>query len=419
MRPSVLRLILFTGLTIACDSNATSPADTIHFTSISVGHEHVCALDDQRRAWCWGSNFNGESGIVDSLCPTACGARPVKTDVRFTAISAGYEFTCAVAEDGTVYCWGGDISDVLGRPTRPGPCRQGSPSVCSATPVAIAGDSKFSQVAAGLQVACAVTRDGVGKCWGDGITVNPLAVGQKILSYVTPFTVTLAATGDSIWSSFGASAEYHTCGVTRQQQVACWGENYYGEAGVGSVGSKLVSPTPVAAPGSLHGVVNGINFSCALDATGNAYCWGYIANAALGFGPLPPGSTPCFFSSSPSPCYPTPTKVVGGLTFTMLAAGDTHVCGLLASGEVYCWGQSRSGAAGVNSLAPSYLFQPTQVGGGQRFASIAAGGRNTCGVTADGQAWCWGEAIQGEVGNVGQLFTGFYLPVRVLPRQLP
>jgi alpha-tubulin suppressor-like RCC1 family protein len=405
----------------ACDSTSPAPGASIHFTSISVGDDQVCALDDQHRAWCWGSNFYGQLGVSDSVCVVACGALPVTTDLRFTAITAGWSFTCALTADGTPYCWGSDDSDELGQTTRPPNTCAYNTASCSSTPLPVSGGWTFSQIAAGLQNGCGVTTTGVGKCWGGTIALNPLGLAQKPFSYPTPFTVVLSQSNDSTWESMNRPTWYTDCGSTSTHLLACWGFNSAGQAGIGTIGKLTnVAPTVVAAPTPLHGAAVGGTFGCALDASGNAYCWGSIPGGALGLGLSPDGGVACTLPSGADTCYPTPAKVVGGLTFTALAAGYSHVCAITASGDAYCWGQSYSGATGVGALpGATYVTTPTLVVGGLRFASIAAGNANTCGITLEGEAWCWGEALFGEIGNIGQTGQFSSTPIRITPRVIP
>jgi len=74
------------------------------FHGVSVGTGHVCALDDQNHAFCWGKNDYGQLGdssIVQSNVP-----RAVWGSITFRAIAAGYHHTCGIGTDNGLYCWG-------------------------------------------------------------------------------------------------------------------------------------------------------------------------------------------------------------------------------------------------------------------------------------------------------------------------
>lgn len=70
------------------------------------------------------------------------------------------------------------------------------------------------------------------------------------------------------------------------------------------------------------------------------------------------------------------------MAFTALGAGGDNTCGLTAAGEAYCWGNNWSGRLGVGDQAARAA--PAPVMGGLRFRALAAGGSHTCGVTAEG-----------------------------------
>ncbi len=49
----------------------------------------------------------------------------------------------------------------------------------------------------------------------------------------------------------------------------------------------------------------------------------------------------------------------GGLTFTALAAGSRHTCGLTSAAAVYCWGDNFSGELGLGTFG--YATSPVAV----------------------------------------------------------
>jgi alpha-tubulin suppressor-like RCC1 family protein len=100
----------------------------------------------------------------------------------------------------------------------------------------------------------------------------------------------------------------------------------------------------------------------------------------------------------------TPVAVSGELVFSSISAGGAHTCGVTADGAAYCWGNNGDGQLGVGTtsqlgpsgLGPSYRT-PTPVVGGLRFTSISAAGTGTCGLTTGGELYCWGRHDGGEL----------------------
>jgi hypothetical protein len=81
-----------------------------------------------------------------------------------------------------------------------------------------------------------------------------------------------------------------------------------------------------------------------------------------------------------------------------VSAGDFHTCAVAPDGRAYCWGRNESGQLGDGSNAPRLL--PSPVAGGLRFASVSAqGGFHSCGLTAEGRAYCWGDNAAGQLGD--------------------
>src|SRR5690606_25184238 len=85
------------------DEGALNPAQHAEWKQVSVGESHVCALNMDGRAYCWGAGGSGRLGngtTEDKLFPTA-----VAGDLVFKSISAGVSHTCGVTTDGDGYCW--------------------------------------------------------------------------------------------------------------------------------------------------------------------------------------------------------------------------------------------------------------------------------------------------------------------------
>ena len=94
----------------------------------------------------------------------------------------------------------------------------------------------------------------------------------------------------------------------------------------------------------------------------------------------------------------TPAQVAGGLSFASISVGRDYACGLTSDGDAYCWGNGSTGQLGSGLTASSSV--PVAVEGGLKFAQLEAGNGTTCGLTPAGKAYCWGR------NDLGQLGTG-------------
>ena len=134
--------------------------------------------------------------------------------------------------------------------------------------------------------------------------------------------------------------------------------------------------------------------ACATSSAGLAFCWGYGAYGGLGGGSVVPNST-------------VPRLVDRSLTFTQLSAkGFGHTCGVATNGDAYCWGLNVEGEIG-NGLADYEDSVPQLVGGGHTFLEVAAGYLNTCGVTTAHELYCWGDDSRGQLGSGKSTALGF------------
>ena len=109
--------------------------------------------------------------------------------------------------------------------------------------------------------------------------------------------------------------------------------------------------------------------------------------------------------------------VSGGLTFASIAAGGSHSCGLTAAGAAYCWGSGAYGQLGNGQSGPTYnVTAPVPAAGGLAFASISAGVDHTCALTAAGKPYCWGASC---LLGVGLGATGLPLAAAAWPSAWP
>lgn len=83
----------------------------IDWVDVSVGLEHVCAVRDRGRLFCWGSNLRGQLGAPTQE-PVVPSPVPVTFGVR--SVDVGQGFTCAIRDDGRLFCWGANGAGQLG-----------------------------------------------------------------------------------------------------------------------------------------------------------------------------------------------------------------------------------------------------------------------------------------------------------------
>jgi hypothetical protein len=248
----------------------------------------------------------------------------------------------------------------------------------------------LAAVSAGGEHTCGLTTDGVAYCWGQGYS-GQLGNGTAATS-ATPVPVS----GGFTFTSISAGGDF-TCGLTGDAAY-CWGSNFVGQLGNGSTTSSTI-PVPVLGSLTFTSLEAGWHHACAVTPGGAAYCWGF--NRAGGVGDTS-GAEQCVdgsFTPNVSPCNTTPKLVAGGLVFASVSPGWLHTCGVTAAGQAHCWGYNGRGQLGNGDTTDAY--GPVAVAGGLSFTSVDAGDLHTCGVAAGGAAYCWGSNLAGELGTQG------------------
>ena len=132
----------------------------------SIGDEHACGIDYNSALFCWGTKWIVPGDSLYKRKPVRGVFRPVNADRRFTAVSVGAMHSCAIeAVTQRLFCWGANQYGQLGlgtsHPLQGPPLRSAYPR-----PEPVGGALRFSMVAAGLEHTCALTVDGNLYCWG-------------------------------------------------------------------------------------------------------------------------------------------------------------------------------------------------------------------------------------------------------------
>lgn len=106
---------LGTGTTV---SPLYSPATVANLTNViemDGGVKHTVALTNDGRVWTFGDNQYGQLGVSSGVTSRATpAALPPFSLATITSVSAGYYYTLALANNGTVYGWGHDSKGQLG-----------------------------------------------------------------------------------------------------------------------------------------------------------------------------------------------------------------------------------------------------------------------------------------------------------------
>lgn len=265
---------------------------------------HTCAVLDDGSVWCWGYNSRGQLGdgtVYDRPRPVQVQGLPAAVSV-----ASGLGFTCAATTDGRVYCWGRNDYGQLGV----------AASGDLPVPVEVLGLSGVTALAASERAACAVGSGGV-SCWGrhaggdyGGVTAIaglPAAAVKVVVDYQVACAL-LAASGE-VWC-WGPRAAPVSEGVSGALDVAL----YHSSVCTLQPGGMVSCDDTLAAEAVALAARNGD--LCALLSGGSVECLGAVGVVT------PPASA------------------------TAISVGDGWVCAVLSDGTVACWGDNWGGQLG-------------------------------------------------------------------------
>ncbi len=234
---------------------------------------------------------------------------------------------------------------------------------------------QWSQVSAGAKHTCALTADAELYCWGRG-TEGQLGSGDVVDAREPVVVATSGFTPRSL--SLGRD---HTCVVDSRSGLWCWGENTNGQLGQGDE-LQRDTPTRVALDVDASALSAAGSHTCALSSASEAHCFGRNSDGQLGL-------------EDTSGHYTTPQPLDYDLAFDVLEVGSRHSCGL-GQGALWCWGNGAEGQLGDGDLARNR--SPRKVEVAEDWRAVTAGHSHTCGLRSDGTLWCWGS---NEVGQLG------------------
>jgi alpha-tubulin suppressor-like RCC1 family protein len=325
-------------------------------SSVSAGTEITCVTTNPagdtyqgQNTFCWG--FGGVRGRsymssdtdpptayvtcaiylvgLDGICfprPTkpvqydvpSGGPDPLTQPMPLRSVSAGADHACAIHEfEGTVWCWGGNEYGQRGLSPY-------NPDLWTAA----ADPPEFWQ--------------------------------QRVLSV--------------------SAAARHTCAIGTDSVAYCWGDNSLGQLGVGSVGSPIWTPTRVASNAKFISISTGgggqtiddghpSGHSCAVSTDGRLYCWGSNSQGELGRNVGSFTSPDTIMSPDGPPVVWTAVSAGGGIVVEQTLDASyppfvfhvVHTCGLTSRGGIYCWGSNDAGQLGSGQKNTPAFAKPIRI----------------------------------------------------------
>lgn len=334
---------------------------------------------------------------VTGGCKTGdlCAGEPlmVAGDHRFTNLAAGKYHTCGLTSSGEVWCWGSNERGQLGVST------SGS---TSSIPVRVGSQTTFASITAGELHTCALASGGAAYCWGSNVnsaigvaTVNDTCAGAPCA--ISP----VRAAGTLTFVALDAGAT-HNCAVDTSGVTRCWGSNFFGESGSDAFGTATASPVAVSGGHTFSTVSGGYRSNCALDVVGSLYCWGLGEDGQLGT----LGIGACGSGITSFRCSAAPVAANTPASFSAVSSGAAFACGITKNGVLMCWGLNAQGQLGTSGFVSSP--NPTLVDIDGTWSSLDVGYFHACALRSSGAALCWGLNNTGQLGDGSALYTSTF-----------
>lgn len=172
----------------------------------------------------------------------------------------------------------------------------------------------------------------------------------------------------------------HTCAITPEGGVECWGNNLYGQLGDGTNTASNV-PVTVLGIGGGKTIVAGGNHTCLLSGS-DVWCWGQNSQGQLGNGTKTDSNVPVRVLSNAA-------DITAGLDYT---------CAVMVYGQVMCWGNNDQGQLANSTTEDSTV--PTLASLITGISNVDAGQDKSCGLTSAGLLRCLNDGSPQDLGGI-------------------
>lgn len=294
---------------------------------VAAGSEFALALMSDGTVWAWGYGGDGELGN---------GARAISgTPVQVTGltgvvqVAAGCDHSLALLSDGTVWAWGSDSVGQLG---------DGGTGPYQLTAVEVTGMTGVTKISAGCGFSLALRSDGT--VWGWGVNSSGELGNGTTAGSPVPVQVAGLSRVTDIAAGIDAALAKGTNGITSLSEIWAWGHNDSGQIGDGTLTDRL-TPEQVTGIGTpfIAGIAAGNGYAVVLGTDGSVWGWGRDDLGQLGNAPTTSQVT-------------RPIQTIGtGSGITQISAGQLHALALESNGTVLAWGDNSAGELGDGSTA--------------------------------------------------------------------
>ncbi|MFA5566592.1 MAG: hypothetical protein WDA77_11810 [Acidimicrobiia bacterium] len=251
-------------------------------------------------------------------------------------------------------------------------------------------EGHWAERALGAGHGCGRINNGDLWCWGYN---NYWQLGNPLNNATTtPKIQTVKVNQPAPLKNVTAGA-YHSCAQDFDNNTWCWGWNIHGQLGH-NINTQTSNPNPVPTKVVTNQTFTQISagwlHTCAVSTDQDVWCWGQNFHGQL-------GDTPNFEDSVAS--QPTPTLVSGNHKFRTVSVGWVSSCGVSTTNTIWCWGANSYGQLGTNMALETRTTTPIKLSSTLTPQTVKSGAYFTCQLNTNNQLYCNGQNQYGQLAN--------------------
>ncbi|AFY02418.1 RTX family exoprotein [Bdellovibrio bacteriovorus] len=222
---------------------------------------------------------------------------------------------------------------------------------------------------------CVVLSDNSLRCWGHNIATGKLGLGPSAPTYLD----TAGQVAGTNWATV-TTGRNHTCALTTDGYVYCWGQNTYYQVGNNST-TTAYSPVAIDTSTTYQSISAGENHTCGLTTDKKIKCWGRSDYSQTGY----------------ATTQQVPAVVDATTDYKFVTANASGTCGITEGKKLYCWGKGTSWALGDTTNVTKGI--PTAIDATNDYKFVSMGSHHSCAIKDNGGLRCWGTNTNGQVGD--------------------
>lgn len=392
------------------DHDCSGPSPQAAIVQASATQLSTCALDNQGQVYCWGNNTFGQLGLGHT---TNLGAKtpantagPVPLGKRATMLASGRSHSCALLEDSSVICWGDSLSGQLGQGYANHIGNNETPNQLQSIRIG----KKIRSIHAGEERSCAISIDNTLHCWGSN-NYGVLGYGHtnRIGDDESPISAGAVNAGGDVKDV--ALSQLGTCALLLDGSVRCWGlkDSVTGWDNNPDKTQLAIGDDEVAAmgriinlPGPAIQIEAGGRHMCARVKDKSLHCWGEDHRGQVGR--FRAGRKVSKKESSDG----TEDWLSSKAAFLDLALSGKRSCAIRDDGTVHCWGEGKWTKKPASAGLPTPILDssvPRRIRLPGPAKTITSGFDHSCAVLDQG-LYCWGQADFGQLGYGNKRYIG-------------